>query len=276
MRLRFSKMQGLGNDFVVVDGISQAIDLTPTQIRALADRHLGIGFDQLLIAAPAQRADAQFRYRIFNADGSEAELSGNGARCFARFVAERGLTHNTEIRAQTLGGLIVLKLEPDGQVTVDVGAPRFEPGEIPFIRQARALTYPLAVQHKSVEISALSIGNPHAVQFVDDLDNAPVASDGPLIENHPDFPNRVNAGFAQVVSRDHLRLRVYERGAGETLACGSGACAAVVAGITRGLLDERVRVSTRGGDLVIRWGGTGHSVLMTGPAQTVFTGEIDV
>ena len=276
MRLRFSKMQGLGNDFVVVDGISQAIDLTPTQIRALADRHLGIGFDQLLIAAPAQRADAQFRYRIFNADGSEAELSGNGARCFARFVAERGLTHNTEIRAQTLGGLIVLKLEPDGQVTVDVGAPRFEPGEIPFIRQARALTYPLAVQHKSVEISALSIGNPHAVQFVDDLDNAPVASDGPLIENHPDFPNRVNAGFAQIVSRDHLRLRVYERGAGETLACGSGACAAVVAGITRGLLDERVRVSTRGGDLVIRWGGTGHSVLMTGPAQTVFTGEIDV
>ena len=276
MRLCFSKMQGLGNDFVVLDGISQKIDLSPAQIRALADRHLGIGFDQLLVAALPERTDAEFRYRIFNADGSEAELSGNGARCFARFLAERGLTKNAEIRAQTLGGLIVLRLEADGQVSVDVGAPRFEPEEIPFTGHKRALTYSLLLKRKTVEISALSLGNPHAVQFVEQLDTAPVASDGPLIENHPQFPNRVNAGFAEVQARDHIRLRVYERGAGETLACGSGACAAVVAGITRGLLDERVRVTTRGGDLVVRWKGHGHNVFMTGPAKTVFTGEIEV
>jgi diaminopimelate epimerase len=222
----------------------------------------------------ARSADTDFYYRIFNADGGEVEQCGNGARCFVRFVRDHKLTAKTRIRVGTLGGVIEPALEADGQVTVDMGAPIFEPDRIPFSALERALTYALEVKEKSIIISALSMGNPHAVQVVADIDHAPVASEGPAIESHPRFPKRVNAGYMQVVNRSHIRLRVYERGAGETLACGTGACAAVVAGIQRGLLDAQVRVSTRGGDLGISWAGEGKHVLMTGPAVSVFEGEI--
>jgi diaminopimelate epimerase len=276
MKLRFTKMQGLGNDFVVMDGFTRPLALQPDQLRFLADRHFGVGCDQILLVEQPTRADADFRYRIFNADGGEVEQCGNGARCFVRYVREHGLTQKDEIRAETLAGVIAPRLEPDGQVTVDMGRPRFEPEEIPFVADRRQATYSLEVGGATVEISALSMGNPHAVQLVADVDSAPVAEQGPLIEAHARFPNRVNAGFVQVLARDHIRLRVYERGAGETLACGTGACAAAVAGIQRGLLDSLVRVSTRGGDLVVRWEGEGRPVWMTGPAQTVFEGEIEI
>ena len=275
MELRFTKMHGLGNDFVVFDAISQSVNLAPEQYRLIGDRHFGIGCDQILLVEKAQ-GDADFRYRIFNADGGEVEQCGNGARCFVRFVHEKGLTDKKQIRVETKSGLIVPRLEDDGQVTVDMGAPRFAPADIPFLTDKQALTYLLSVGAKIVEISALSMGNPHAVQVVDNVDRAPVAHDGPLVEHHPSFPKRVNAGFMQVVDRAHIRLRVYERGAGETLACGTGACAAVVAGITRGLLDHRVRVSTRGGDLTIQWAGDRQPVLMTGPAVSVFEGVISL
>ena len=276
MHLKFTKMHGLGNDFVVFDAISQSVNLTAAQFRFVADRHFGIGCDQILLVERATRADADFRYRIFNADGGEVEQCGNGARCFVRFVHDKGLSPKTEIRVETAAGVIVPRLEENGQVTVNMGVPRFEPAEIPFLAETRALVYLLGLEGNIVELSVLSMGNPHAVQLVEDADSAPVAVEGPQIENHPSFPARVNAGFMQVLDRGHIKLRVYERGAGETLACGTGACAAAVAGIARGLLDGSVRVTTRGGDLTIRWQGEGSPVWMTGPAVTVFEGTIDL
>jgi diaminopimelate epimerase len=276
MKFRFSKMQGLGNDFVVIDGVRQPIALSPGQVRFLADRHFGIGCDQLLLVERAPGADVDFRYRIFNADGGEVEQCGNGARCFVRFVHEQGLTEKREIRVETLRGIIRPRLEADGEVTVDMGVPVLEPARIPFTSDSTEIVQPLEVKGRSIAITAVSMGNPHAVQVVDDAEAASVALEGPLIEAHPRFPRRVNAGFMQVVGRRHIRLRVFERGAGETLSCGTGACAAVVAGILRGLLDSPVRVETHGGELVIAWQGIGAAVLMTGPAVTVFTGEIEL
>ena len=274
MELKFSKMHGLGNDFVVLDGITQRIDLSADQYRFIADRNFGIGCDQILLIEKPTRSDTDFRYRIFNSDGGEVEQCGNGARCFVRYVRDHGLSSKDEIRVETLGGIIVPRLEADGQVSVDMGVPRFEPSEIPFLADRRAPIYLISVENKMIEISAVSMGNPHAVQVVDNIDSAPVACDGPHIENHASFPRRVNAGFMQVLDRGHIKLRVYERGSGETLSCGSGACAAVVAGIQRGLLDKSVWVSTRGGDLAIYWEGEGHSVITTGPAEEVFHGII--
>lgn len=276
MLLKFTKMHGLGNDFVVLDGTAGPLVLSTPQLRFLADRHLGVGCDQILQVEPPREPGTDFYYRIFNADGGEVEQCGNGARCFVRYVHERGMTAKSEIRVGTLGGVIVPRLEADGQVTVDMGVPVFEPRDIPFDAPERALTYELRAENKMIKISVLSVGNPHAVQVVDDVDAAPVTGEGPLIEQHPRFPQRVNAGYMQVMARDRIRLRVYERGAGETLACGTGACAAVVAGITRELLDARVTVETRGGKLGISWAGDGRPVMMTGPAVTVFEGEITI
>lgn len=277
MKIKFSKMHGLGNDFVVIDGMRQYVAFTPEQIRALGDRHTGIGFDQLLLVEPAEAAGADFRYRIFNTDGCEVEQCGNGARCFVRFVHDQQLTDKSAIVVETKRGIIHPRLEADGLVTVDMGQPRFAPAEIPFESDTDAAEQPLQLADgTSLTIGAVSMGNPHAVTVVADVDTAPVAVQGPQVEKHARFPERVNAGFMQIEDRHNIRLRVYERGAGETLACGTGACAAVVSGIRRGLLDSPVRVQTRGGDLSIAWGGVGHPVIMTGPAVTVFTGEIDV
>ena len=276
MKIKFSKMQGLGNDFVVLDATRTPLDLDAAQLRRIADRHFGVGCDQILQVERARRTDTDFYYRIFNADGGEVEQCGNGARCFVRYVRDHGLTDKDEIRVGTLGGVIVPRLEANGEVTVDMGIPRFEPELIPFEAPRRAVVYTLDVGGRKVEISALSMGNPHAVQVVEDLERAPVLTEGALIESHPRFPQRVNAGYMQVLSRQHIRLRVFERGAGETLACGTGACAAVVAGNLRGILDARVRVTTRGGDLSILWEGEGTPVRMTGPATTVFEGEMEI
>jgi diaminopimelate epimerase len=276
MKIRFSKMHGLGNDFVVLDGIRQSVTLSPAQFRYLADRHFGVGCDQILLVEKAGSPEIDFRYRIFNADGGEVEQCGNGARCFVRFVHDQGLTDKREIRVETMSGVISLRLESDGKITVDMGIPIFEPAKIPFISPTADLVQLLTIGDEDVAITAVSMGNPHAVQVVADVDSAPVAAQGPLIEVHPRFPQRVNAGFMQIVGRQSIRLRVFERGTGETLACGTGACAAVVAGIARGLLDSPVRVVMRGGELTIAWGGKGSSVLMTGPAVTVFTGEIEL
>jgi diaminopimelate epimerase len=276
VKLKFVKMHGLGNDFVVIDGVRQAVSLSSEQLRYLADRHFGVGCDQILLVEGTTRPGVDFRYRIFNADGGEVEQCGNGARCFVRFVHEQGLTDKREIRVETLRGTIAPRLEGDGTVTVDMGEPRFLPAEIPFLHDDDVIIYNLDVADETLEISVVSMGNPHAVQVVGDVETAPVGEHGPLIEGHERFPQRVNAGFMQVVDRHAIRLRVYERGSGETLACGTGACAAAVAGIRRGLLDSPVRVSTRGGDLTIAWGGPGRPVLMTGPAATVFSGEIEL
>ena len=276
MKLKFSKMHGLGNDFVVLDGIRQQISLTPEQLRYLADRNFGVGCDQILLVEKPGRADVDFRYRIFNADGSEVEQCGNGARCFVRFVHEAGLTDKREIRVETQKGIIEPRLEANGNVTVDMGEPRFLPADIPFLHDDDVVVYNLDVADETLEIGVVSMGNPHAVQVVDDVEQAPVGAHGPLIESHQRFPQRVNAGFMQVVDKHAIKLRVYERGSGETLACGTGACAAVVSGIRRGLLESPVRVTTRGGDLNIAWGGPGRPVLMSGPAVTVFTGEIEL
>lgn len=273
MRIRFSKMHGLGNDFVVIDAISQSVRLTPEKIRQLADRHFGIGCDQVLLVEVPSQPNVDFRYRIFNCDGSEVENCGNGARCFAVFVRERRLTGKRVIKVETAGGIIELRVQDDEQVSVDMGVPRLLPEKIPFVAEQQAITYPLDVAGQEYSISAVSMGNPHAVMLVDDVKTAAVAQLGPLVENHPRFPARVNAGFLQIVSRDEVNLRVYERGAGETLACGTGACAAVVSGRLRGLLNETVKVNLPGGSLTIRWAGEGQPVIMTGPAVTVFHGQ---
>ena len=276
MRIKFSKMQGLGNDFVVLDGVRQSLALTPERLRFLGDRHFGVGCDQILLVEKSSRPDVDFRYRIFNADGGEVEQCGNGARCFVRFVHDQGLTEKREIRVETMKGVISPRLAEDGNVTVDMGVPGFFPAKIPFVSESSDLVQTLELDGTAVEITAVSMGNPHAVQVVVDVDRAPGAIQGPQIEAHPRFPQRVNAGFMQITGRDSIRLRVFERGAGETLACGTGACAAVVAGIARGLLDSPVCVTTRGGELTIAWGGRGLPVMMTGPAVTVFHGEIEL
>lgn len=276
MRIKFTKMQGAGNDFAVIDATRAPLDLAPETIRRLADRHFGVGFDQMLVVEPARTPGTDFFYRIFNADGGEVAQCGNGARCFVRFVHDHGLSTKPAIRVETRSGVIEPRLEADGRVTVNMGVPEFEPARIPFQAERRAGTYLLDVGGRQAEIGAVSMGNPHAVQVVADVDAAPVQTEGPLIEAHPRFPERVNAGYMQVVDRGSIRLRVYERGAGETLACGTGACAAVVSGILRGLLDSPVRVATRGGELRIAWQGEGSPVMMTGPAASVFEGEIDI
>ncbi|MCB1777754.1 MAG: diaminopimelate epimerase [Candidatus Competibacteraceae bacterium] len=276
MKLHFTKMQGLGNDFVVIDGIRQTVALESAQIRRLADRRFGIGCDQILLAEASQRADADFRYRIFNADGGEVEQCGNGARCFARFVHDQGLTNKNGLWIETLAGLLQLHLLPDHRVRVDMGRPRLEPSDAPFIATERALRYPIAVDGMELEIGVASMGNPHAVLMVNDVDQAPVARLGALLERHERFPQRVNVGFMQIIAPDHIRLRVFERGAGETLACGSGACAAVVVGRLWGQLSPNVRVELPGGALEIHWAGEGESVLMTGPATTIFEGWIEL
>ncbi len=270
--LKFTKMQGLGNDFVVLDGVRQRVDLSPAQLRLLADRRFGVGCDQVLLVERAA-GNADFRYRIFNADGGEVEQCGNGARCFMVFVRDQGLTAKRQLRVETAGGLIVPRLEADGQVTVDMGVPRFAPEDVPFVGGKGTVDEVLDVDGTHLRISALSMGNPHAVQVVADVDLAPVATQGPRIEHDPRFPQRVNAGYMQVVDRATIRLRVWERGVGETLACGTGACAAVVAGVRRKLIDSPVRVQVRGGELAIAWPGDGRAVQMTGPAVTVFEGE---
>ena len=276
MELKFSKMHGLGNDFVVIDAINQSVSLTPPQIRHLADRRHGIGCDQLLLVEKSDQPDSQFRYRIFNADGGEVEQCGNGARCFARFVRAKGLTNADRIRVHTSAGLMELIVHDDERVTVDMGIPRLEPADIPFEASTRAPRYALSVDGEPQEIGAVSMGNPHAILQVPHIDSAPVARLGPAIESHPRFPRRVNVGFMEVVARNRIRLRVFERGAGETLACGSGACAAVVAGRVQGLLDDTVTTQLRGGDLVVSWAGDNRPVLMTGPATFVFEGTIQL
>lgn len=273
-KLAFTKMHGLGNDFVVIDAVRQHIELSEAQVRYLADRHFGVGCDQLLIVEAAQTPGVDFRYRIFNADGGEVEQCGNGARCFARFVFDQGLTDKREIRVETKKGIITPRLEADGNVTVDMGVPVLKPADVPFVSESDAYVQPLDVAGNTLAITAVSMGNPHAVQVVADVDTAPVAEQGPLIEHHPRFPARVNAGFLQIVDEHRVRLRVFERGAGETLACGTGACAAVVAGILRELVVSPVTVETRGGELTIAWNGVGTPVMMTGPAVSVFSADI--
>ena len=288
MKIRFTKMQGAGNDFVVLDETQGSLGLTAAQYRFLADRHFGVGADQILSVRPSPGEGIDFEYAIHNADGSEVEQCGNGARCFARYVRDKGLTTRDTIRVQTLSGVIAPQLTPDGRVTVDMGRPVFDPARIPFdasglapmpqgLGQKWPLTLDAQAQSATVLVAVVSMGNPHAVQLVQDVDTAPVLQTGPLIEGHARFPQRVNAGFLQVLDREHVRLRVYERGAGETLACGTGACAAVAAGIHLGLLDTRVHVQMRGGLLTIAWSGQeADSVFMTGPATTVFEGQIDI
>jgi diaminopimelate epimerase len=274
MLLRFTKMHGCGNDFVVLDLITQKFAPKPHHIRTLADRHFGIGCDQVLLVETPTRPDVDFRYRIFNADGGEVEQCGNGARCFAKYVREKRLTGKERIRVETTAGVIELLIKPNREIEVDMGVPRLQPAEIPFDAPARATTYELDVDGKACEIGAVSMGNPHAVLLVGNTRAAPVATLGPAIENHPRFPNRVNVGFMQIVSRHEINLRVFERGAGETLACGTGACAAVVSARLRDLVDSPVKVNLPGGSLSIEWQGEGHPVMMTGPATTVFEGQI--
>ncbi|WAW09346.1 diaminopimelate epimerase [Oxalobacter vibrioformis] len=288
MKLRFTKMHGAGNDFVVINGIDQKIRFTPEQWRFLADRRFGIGADQILLVEKTTKKSADFRYRIFNADGGEVEQCGNGARAFVRFVTDQGMTDKHRIKVETMAGIIELQLEKNGNVTVNMGPPVFEPENVPFdttgLRghaEQRAMLWPLYFENdgqkgKNLMLSVLSMGNPHAVLLVDSTEKAPVAQEGPVIESHRRFPNRVNAGFMEIVDRNRIKLRVYERGAGETLACGTGACAAVVSGICRGLLDSPVNVMMAGGELLIAWEGEGNPVMMTGPAVRVFDGEINM
>ena len=276
MAIQFSKMHGLGNDFMVVDGVTQKVFFSPDTIRRLADRHFGIGFDQLLLVEPPYDPEQDFHYRIFNADGSEVQQCGNGARCFARFVRLKGLTNKERIAVSTMSGRIVLQLEQDNQVTVNMGIPEFEPAKVPFRAQKAEKTYLLRVDEQTVMCGVVSMGNPHCVLEVDSVKSAPVESLGPLLESFDRFPERVNVGFMEVVSASEIRLRVYERGAGETLACGTGACAAAVIGMSQGKLSERVKVHLPGGTLQIAWKGPGTPVFMTGPAEHVFDGEIDL
>ena len=274
MQLQFTKMHGTGNDFVVIDLISQHYQLQSRDVRKLADRHFGVGCDQVLVVEPPQSPLVDFRYRIFNADGKEVEQCGNGARCFARFVVDKRLTVKKQIRVETKGGIIELNLRPDGQVTVDMGAPRLVPEQIPFQADAEALSYTVEVDGQRHELAAVSMGNPHAVLRVDNVDSAPVHSLGPKLEHHPRFPKRVNVGFLQVINRQQARLRVWERGAGETQACGTGACAAAVAAIRQGWMDSPLQLELPGGSLSIEWAGPGQPVMMTGPAVRVYEGQI--
>lgn len=274
--MKFTKMHGLGNDFIVIDAINQTVALLPEQIKRLADRHYGIGCDQILVVSDARQSHVDFNYRIFNADGSEVEQCGNGARCFARFVRDKGLTDKDLITVETLSGVISLQLEPGGLVTVDMGMPRFNPADVPFAASQEKPVYDLDVRGQLLNLAVLSMGNPHAVLNVDNVMTADVSGLGAAIESHEAFPERVNVGFMECVDRNHIRLRVYERGAGETLACGTGACAAVVAGRRQGLLDERVSVELAGGNLLVQWSGEGASVMMTGPAMSVFEGEVEI
>jgi diaminopimelate epimerase len=276
MLMNFTKMHGLGNDFVVIDAINQAISLSEQQIRKLADRNFGIGFDQLLMVDKPMTANADFKYRIFNADGSEVAQCGNGARCFARFVRDKGLTDKDEVVVDTDSGQLVLRFDGEGLITVNMGIPRHAPQQIPLLADAEAVSYVAPLSSGEVKFSAVSMGNPHAVILVDDVNSAPVAVVGAEMESHPLFPQRANIGFMQIINRQQIKLRVYERGAAETLACGSGACAAVVAGIELGLLDQLVQVSLPGGDLKINWQGRGQPVLMTGPAVSVYEGQINL
>ena len=276
MLLRFTKMHGLGNDFMVIDMVTQHAQLSPKLIRQWSDRHFGVGFDQLLVVEPPGHPDVDFRYRIFNADGSEVEQCGNGARCFARFVQDKRLTAKSQIEVETASGRITLHVRRDGQVTVNMGVPRVQPAEVPFLAESEALSYTLEVESQHLEIAALSMGNPHCVTLVDDVDNYPVSRLGPLLEQHARFPQRVNAGFLQIVDLHQGKLRVHERGAGETLACGTGACAAAVAGIRLGLLRSPVQIHLPGGSLKIEWAGEGQPVMMTGPASRVYEGHIRV
>jgi diaminopimelate epimerase len=276
MKLKFVKMQGIGNDFVVFDAIRQAVKLSPAQIRHIANRRYGVGCDQILLVEESLAAGADFGYRIYNADGGEVEQCGNGARCFMRFVHDEGLTRKATVRVRTVCGELELFLQSDGLVRVNMGVPEFEPPRIPFEAAAVALDYKLDVAGQSLTIGAVSMGNPHAVVQVDNVQTADVARLGPAIESHARFPRQVNAGFMQILARDHINLRVYERGAGETLACGSGACAAVAVGRVRELLDSKVIVSLPGGNLIIEWPGPGHELFMSGPAERVFEGEIEL
>ena len=287
MKLHFTKMHGAGNDFIVIDAINQDINFTPAQWQRLADRRFGIGADQILVVEKPRLPGCDFRYRIYNNDGGEVEQCGNGARAFVKFVSEKGLSDKASIRVETMAGVIAPRLELDGSITVDMGAPVLEPALVPFdeagltgVAEGTDLLWPLDLaltgQTSPVLVSVVSMGNPHAVQVVGDVDAQDLERSGPLIEHHPRFPRRVNAGYMQIVDRQHVKLRVFERGAGETLACGTGACAAAVAGIRRGLLDSPVRISARGGELSIAWQGPGHPVLMTGPAVTVFEGTIEL
>ena len=287
MKLHFTKMHGAGNDFIVIDAINQDINFTPAQWQRLADRRFGIGADQILVVEKPRLPGCDFRYRIYNNDGGEVEQCGNGARAFVKFVSEKGLSNKASIRVETMAGVIAPRLELDGSITVDMGAPVLEPALVPFdeagltgVAEGTDLLWPLDLaltgQTSPVLVSVVSMGNPHAVQVVGDVDAQDLERSGPLIEHHPRFPRRVNAGYMQIVDRQHVKLRVFERGAGETLACGTGACAAAVAGIRRGLLDSPVRISARGGELSIAWQGPGHPVLMTGPAVTVFEGTIEL
>ena len=274
MDIKFSKMHGLGNDFVVIDAINQSIELDTETAQRIADRHRGIGCDQILIVESPRNPEQDFFYRIYNADGSEVKQCGNGARCFAHFVHNKGLTDKTTINVETAAGPMTLTLEDDGEFTVNMGIPRFEPADIPLRREQREQTYHVAVDGQDITIGAVSLGNPHAVLRVDDIDTAPVASLGPVLESHDDFPERANIGFLQVVDPDHVMLRVYERGSGETEACGSGACAAMIIARQNGWVNDRVTVRLRGGRLRISWKGEGEPVWMTGPANHVFDGQI--
>ncbi|WP_250473401.1 diaminopimelate epimerase [Caballeronia sp. GAFFF1] len=286
MKLKFTKMQGAGNDFVVLDGYSQALDLSAAQVRALADRHFGVGADQLLLVEKPTVDGVDFKYRIFNCDGGEVEHCGNGARCFVKFVRDRGLTAASTVRVQVQKGVITLTMQDNGEVTVDMGAPAFDPPRVPFDAsglegrsEGNDTLWPIDIGGKTRWVSVVSMGNPHAVQIVDDVEAYPVLAEGPLIERHARFPERVNAGFMQIVDRHSVKLRVFERGAGETLACGTGACAAVAAGIRRGVLESPVRVETHGGTLTIDWDGArdeSAALFMAGPAATVFEGEIEL
>ena len=276
MKLRFTKMQGAGNDFVVIDATRTPVHLTQAQIQHIANRYFGVGCDQLLMVENTSTPDVDFRYRIFNADGGEVEQCGNGARCFVRFVVDKGLTDKREIKVETASGVISLSLQDDGQVTVNMGAPRFVPKQIPFEAPEQSTAYELALQKETVTVSAVSMGNPHAVMLVDNVHTADVGGLGPQIESHPRFPQRVNAGFMQILNEHEINLRVYERGSGETLACGTGACAAAVSGMQLGVLQTPVKVHTRGGILTITWQGDQAPVMMTGPADIVFEGEIQL
>lgn len=276
MAVAFTKMHGLGNDFVVFDATHKPIDLTADQIRWIARRRFGVGCDQVMVLEPGRERGVDFSFRIFNADGGEVGQCGNGVRCLARFVRDRGLTDKTEIRLQSLESVMTLTLRDNGAVTADMGIPEFEPARIPFAAPARQVVYDLDIGKKHVQIGVLALGNPHAVQVVGELNDAVVASQGPLVENHPRFPERVNAGFMQVLDRKHIRLRVHERGVGETLACGSGACAAVISGRQQDLLADTVEVALPGGNLQVSWAGEGEPVLMTGPTATTYQGTIDL